>query len=324
MNKYEKCATSLMQLGDKIIAEKKHRKAIIMRSTALSLGAAAIIGLGICANALKPPKKPTAENSVYITETTAAASDTPETNAPSPTEQEKTDIKPVQTSKTEETKASTVTVSNAIVRTSTVASGSKAAATVRTSASVQTSITKTSSCNTTTLRTTVSKTETYQTSVQTTAEKTSTTARTTTGFGTKAPLITTQKTITSAVSTTSPYIRTSTAGIRTTTIPIITNTTTTAHSFSYEDMLTENFRIIEFSTRTVLVRSNEDYLGSTDQVAAFQQELTLTPKYFTDVLPVRITAQVYEIRDVDSAYTVAVKFQGSEKYWVYNVVNAQI
>ena len=74
MNKYEKCATSLMQLGDKIIAEKKHRKAIIMRSTALSLGAAGIIGLGICANALKPPKKPTVENSGIITETTTVIS----------------------------------------------------------------------------------------------------------------------------------------------------------------------------------------------------------------------------------------------------------
>lgn len=74
MDRYEKSAEFIMKRGDKIIAEKKHRKAIIMRSTALSLGAAGIIGLGICANALKPPKKPTAESSGIITETTTVIS----------------------------------------------------------------------------------------------------------------------------------------------------------------------------------------------------------------------------------------------------------
>ena len=63
MNKYEKCSESLMRLGDTIIAEKKRRKAIILRSAALGLGAASIIGIGICTNALRPPKKPVSESS---------------------------------------------------------------------------------------------------------------------------------------------------------------------------------------------------------------------------------------------------------------------
>ena len=70
MDRYEKSAEFIMKRGDRIIVEKKHRKAIIMRSTALGLGAAAIVGVGICANALKPPKKPTAENSNIIFSTT--------------------------------------------------------------------------------------------------------------------------------------------------------------------------------------------------------------------------------------------------------------
>ena len=70
MDRYEKSAEFIMKRGDRIIVEKKHRKAIIMRSTALGLGAAAIVGVGIWANALKPPKKPTAENSNIIFSTT--------------------------------------------------------------------------------------------------------------------------------------------------------------------------------------------------------------------------------------------------------------
>ena len=74
MNDLRRKAEEIIMRGDAVIAEKKRRKAIIMRSAALGLGAAAIIGVGICANVLKPPKKPTVENSGIITETTSATS----------------------------------------------------------------------------------------------------------------------------------------------------------------------------------------------------------------------------------------------------------
>ena len=74
MNDLRRKAEEIIMRGDAVIAERKRRKAIIMRSAALGLGAAAIVGVGICANALKPPKKPTAESSGIITETTSATS----------------------------------------------------------------------------------------------------------------------------------------------------------------------------------------------------------------------------------------------------------
>ena len=74
MKSYDEIADSIIKKYEHRLAERKRRKAIIMRSTALGLGAAAIVGVGICANALKPPKKPTAESSAIIAETTAATS----------------------------------------------------------------------------------------------------------------------------------------------------------------------------------------------------------------------------------------------------------
>ena len=52
MDKYEKCAESLMKLGDNIIAEKK-RKATIIRKISFSISglcAAIIVGVGIWHN----------------------------------------------------------------------------------------------------------------------------------------------------------------------------------------------------------------------------------------------------------------------------------
>ena len=91
MDRYEKKARSIMKCGDEIIAERKRRKALILRSCALGAGAAAILGIGICANALKPPKKPTAESSVIITNTaeaiTTSAESTVQTSVKSVTTQ---------------------------------------------------------------------------------------------------------------------------------------------------------------------------------------------------------------------------------------------
>ena len=97
MNKYEKCSESLMRLGDTIIAEKKRRKAIILRSAALGLGAASIIGIGICTNALRPPKKPVSESSGIIVETTAVTS--AETTAKYTSQTEKSTSKTAEASK---------------------------------------------------------------------------------------------------------------------------------------------------------------------------------------------------------------------------------
>ena len=107
MDRYEKSAEFIMKRGDAVIAERKRRKAIIMRSAALSLGAAAIIGVGICANALKPPKKPTADNSSMIIETTAVTS--AETTEKTTAQPERPTSKPVHTAIPAETDTSAAT-----------------------------------------------------------------------------------------------------------------------------------------------------------------------------------------------------------------------
>ena len=75
MRSYEELEANAYKKAEQIINDSKRKKRIMLRrSTGLTLGAAAIIGLGICANALKPPKKPTAESSGIITETTTVIS----------------------------------------------------------------------------------------------------------------------------------------------------------------------------------------------------------------------------------------------------------
>ena len=74
MKNYEDMAKAVLKARDEYIKKKRKRILFIKKASAVSFGAAAIIGLGICANALKPPKKPTVENSGIITETTSATS----------------------------------------------------------------------------------------------------------------------------------------------------------------------------------------------------------------------------------------------------------
>lgn len=69
MDRYEEKAKSIMARGDVIIAERKRRRTSLIRTFAIGTGAAAVIGIGICANALKPPQKPVPEQSNTVIET---------------------------------------------------------------------------------------------------------------------------------------------------------------------------------------------------------------------------------------------------------------
>ena len=72
MDKYEKCAASLMRLGDEILSEKKrHRNMILRRTAAVTLGTAAVLVIGVTTHVLKSPKKPVPPSSGIITETSA-------------------------------------------------------------------------------------------------------------------------------------------------------------------------------------------------------------------------------------------------------------
>ena len=94
MKNYEDMAKAVLKARDEYIKKKRKRILFIKKASAVSFGAAAILGIGICANALKPPKKPTANNSGIITNTTEAvttsAGSSVQTSAKSATTQKQT------------------------------------------------------------------------------------------------------------------------------------------------------------------------------------------------------------------------------------------
>ena len=114
MKNYDEIADSIIKKYEHRLAERKRRNDIIMRSAALGLGTAAIVGVGICANALKPPKKPVADSSGVIIETTAAT--TEKTSVITSAQTRRSSLNPVQTSKTAETKASAAATSKTSIK----------------------------------------------------------------------------------------------------------------------------------------------------------------------------------------------------------------
>ena len=154
MDRYEKSAEFIMKRGDKIIAEKKHRRAVIMRSAALTLGAAAIVGIGICANALKPPKKPTPSQSGIIIETETSLSETTATQA-SPS-----------TTATQSTTAKQTTAANHMITTA-VSTAATASSVQQTAATHITAITSSSTAKTVPVVTSTAGSEQLTTSQQT-------------------------------------------------------------------------------------------------------------------------------------------------------------
>ena len=292
MKNYEEIADSIIKKYEQRLAERKRRKDIIMRSAALGLGAAAIIGVGICANALKPPKKPTANNSGIITNTTEAVTTSAERSV-------QTSAKSVTTRK-----QSTVTTS---VTTETATSKSTSATPEKTTERMTAEVTTTLQTTAVTVVTSVSKT--YQTSIVTSAA--ATTCETDITESPELP--------TGTDKTTAPMIGTS--------FPVSTVETTTVTSTenpeipSYDDMLAENFKTIELSKRAVLV--SKDYCVSEQQVSSYLNDIILIPELYTDDLPPEITAHIYELVKRTSNYG-AVKFQDSDKYWVYERVKRTI
>ncbi len=130
MDRYEKSAAFIMKRGDAAIAERKRRKAVILRSTAaLTFGTAAALGICISLNVMKTPRKPAPASSGIITETGTSAA-APSTAA-------------VTTSVRTSTASTASTVT-----TQTTAATSSATATSASTAAVQTSETATSAVTT--------------------------------------------------------------------------------------------------------------------------------------------------------------------------------
>lgn len=178
MKSYEELEANAYKKAEMLISRQKRRRLIMLRSGAVGLGAAAILGIGIFTNVMKPPKRPTPEQSGIITEssemvTTSAAETTAEKTTASVT---------ASTAATE-------------VHTAAATSVSKAAGTARTTAVRTTAQTSPTSTAVTVTRTTAIITTAKQTSTAATAPQTS--AKTTSAW-------TTNVTQTGAIATTAP------------------------------------------------------------------------------------------------------------------------
>ncbi len=326
MNKYEKCATSLMQLGDKIIAEKKHRKAIIMRSTALSLGAAAIIGVGICANALKPPKKPTAESSGIISNTTEAVTTSAEIIVQTS----------AKTAATQKHSTVTASVSTEAVTAQAISSYTENSTVKPTSTAAVTSALKTSTIALASSRSTAKPTEikpqtvasslttfigsqTHFSRSTTTATASSVTKTEDTAIAHPVTTITSDaKTTTRNNNITTTAHHGSTAGATTTLNHSTTTAVVTAPViYRYDWIVGESFPTISYSSKNMLV-SSHSYVYE-DEIDSLAAVLTLKPQTNTEILPAAIPAKVYTMKRYPNGEYVAVKFEGSVVYWVYSM-----
>ncbi len=144
MDRYEEKAKKIMARGEVIIAERKRRKTMILRSFAIGVGTAAVLSVGLTTFALRPPKKPTPSQSGIIVETETTSAETtvaptsPSTTAPQTvtTEQETTVTTTAISSSTRKT-TTTLRSTTKASRTTAVASRTTEVA-VDTTAAVQT------------------------------------------------------------------------------------------------------------------------------------------------------------------------------------------
>ncbi|MCQ2490819.1 MAG: hypothetical protein MJ079_04425 [Ruminococcus sp.] len=261
--------------------QKKRKSIIVRRTAALGVGAAAIVGIGICANALKPPKKPTPSQSGIIVETETTSAETTAAQTSLSTSFQKTTATKQMTSTNQVT---TTAVSTA----------------TPTSSARQTR---------TTVRTIVTADCTTKTTVSTNTEPISVTTVTTSTISTTQ--VTEQET--------PEIILETTAATDILEMPE-TLTTTNNENKSYDEMLALNFMVIRLSENKLLVsgvvEADFDSLG--EQV----NEITLRPTCYTDFLPEELTAQIYNIKGNNLKKQVAVRFTGSEKFIIYNIVKA--
>lgn len=147
MDRYEKSAEFLMKRGDEILAERKRRKAMILRSFAIGVGAAAVLGVGLTTYALRPPKKPTPSQSAMIVETenklaettVAQTSSSTTVSKTTATKQVTTAVSTTATTSSARQNVTTVPTTSRASRTSATAARTTEAA-VNTTAVVQTSL----------------------------------------------------------------------------------------------------------------------------------------------------------------------------------------
>ena len=183
MKNYDERIESIFRKYDDRLVEKKRRKAMILRSFVIGVGAAAVIGVGLTTYALRPPKKPTPSRSGIIVETeTTSAETTVAPASPSTTVPKTTATKQVTTTAV----STAATTSSARQTAATVHTTSVAARTTRTAVS----LTTVSSPETTSFSNTTYVTDTIADTTTTVSEYTTTTENRLSGgespFGSKS------------------------------------------------------------------------------------------------------------------------------------------
>ncbi len=158
-------ANAYKKAEQRIISRRKHRLAFIRRTSAFTLGTAAVLGIGIFTHAMKSPKKPTPSQSGIIVETeTTSAEATGAPASPSTAALQTTTATTTATTTSARSTASTVRMTTAAARTT--------AAAAHTTRTAVTTTAATSPITTTAAQTTAA-------AVQTTAAVTSAAAATT-------------------------------------------------------------------------------------------------------------------------------------------------
>ncbi len=122
MKSYEELERNAYAKAEQIVAKQKRRRTMILRSCAISAGAAAVLGIGLTTYALRPPKKPAPRQSGIIIETeTPSAETTAALTSPS-TAASQTATTSRMTSTTAATTASSTQQTSTTVRSTTKAS----------------------------------------------------------------------------------------------------------------------------------------------------------------------------------------------------------
>lgn len=296
MDKFEKSAEFIMKRGDMVIAERKRRKLIILRSGAISLGALAVLGIGIFTNVMKPPKRPIPDQSGIITESSETVTTSAITAAETTSE---------KTTASVSASTATVTVSGTKAHTSTaVTSAPKLTETARTTAVRTTAQTSPTSTAVTFTRTTAIIT----TAKQTTTITVTTASQTSDMVTTRSDVQTTQAGHTTNVTQT---------GAMETTVPSTTNvsqSTTTAEDkwlgFFYGENYDITYRAAWNNSEKVTVTKDE--LGEYRGVENLRISYTMS-KFNYEEEP----CKVYTIKRFSPDFALAVQSKNDDAPKLY-------
>lgn len=293
MKSYDEIADSIMKKYDRRLAAKKRRKAaMIRRYAAIGLGAAAVLGIGIFTNMMKPPKRPTFDEAGIVAE----SSDTVTTSADAATE--------------------TTDVNTTAIATSTKATTSEAPV-----SDVLTSVTIKTTAH---ITVTVTDKTTAATSRNTTAVQSGTTS----AAATASAMTTAHSVTTTRPTDTTTGFEPETTGARpqaTTTVldeEIETTLTTTdpdatTTAYNYQSFIMENFRTLAIEDNGIsyemLVKTYDS-----NEIGKKIKDITLIPKKMREPFPKLVKAEVYEIKNISVDCDIAVKFEGLSEYRLYH------